>query len=137
MRKRMGKAAVSLVLAAAMAVWTPPAGGASLAASGGTASEGNLGGVSFSGTASEGNREGAVSGGTSMEGELPEEGAADGAPGKGTAAERGVPGGHLRVRRNRERHPGRAFRAMLWEMKGTSLEALQRGKEAGVRRPEM
>jgi len=93
MRKRMGKAAVSLVLAAAMAVWTPPAGGASLAASGGTASEGNLGGVSFSGTASEGNREGAVSGGTSMEGELPEEGAADGAPGKGTAAERGVPGG--------------------------------------------
>nr|WP_304968747.1 hypothetical protein [uncultured Acetatifactor sp.] len=73
MRKRMGKAAVSLVLAAAMAVWTPPAGGASLAASGGTASEGNLGGVSFSGTASEGNREGAVSGGTSMEGELPEE----------------------------------------------------------------
>ena len=138
MRKRMGKAAVSLVLAAAMAVWTPPAGGASLAASGGTASEGNLGGVSFSGTASEGNREGAVSGGTSMEGELPEEGAVDGAPGKGTAAERGVPGGgHLRVRRNRERHPGRAFRAMLWEMKGTSLEALQRGKEAGVRRPEM
>ncbi|MCI9650390.1 MAG: hypothetical protein HFH98_00645 [Lachnospiraceae bacterium] len=93
MRKRMGKAAVSLVLAAAMAVWTPPAGGASLAASGGTASEGNLGGVSFSGTASEGNREGAVSGGTSMEGELPEEGAVDGAPGKGTAAERGVPGG--------------------------------------------
>lgn len=95
MRKRMGKAAVSLVLAAAMAVWTPPAGGASLAASGGTASEGNLGGVSFSGTASEGNREGAVSGGTSMEGELPEEGAADGAPGKGTAAERGVPGGGI------------------------------------------
>ena len=121
MRKRMGKAAVSLVLAAAMAVWTPPAGGASLAAAGGTASDGNLGGVSFSGTASEGNREGAVSGGTStdgnlggvsfsgtasegnaggavsggtsMEGELPEEGAADGAPGKGTAAERGVPGG--------------------------------------------
>ena len=165
MKKRMRKAAVSLVLAAAMAVWTPPAGGASLAASGGTASEGNLGGVSFSGTASEGNREGAVSGGTSsdgnlggvsfsgtasdgnpggavsggtsMEGELPEEGAVDGAPGKGTAAERGVPGGHLRVRRNRERHPGRAFRAMLWEMKGTSLEALQRGKEAGVRRPEM
>lgn len=95
MRKRMGKAAVSLVLAAAMAVWTPPAGGASLAASGGTASEGNLGGVSFSGTASEGNREGAVSGGTSMEGELPEEGAVDGAPGKGTAAERGVPGGGI------------------------------------------
>ncbi len=93
MRKRMGKAAVSLVLAAAMAVWTPPAGGASLAASGGTASDGNLGGVSFSGTASEGNPGGAVSGGTSMEGELPEEGAADGAPGKGTAAERGVPGG--------------------------------------------
>ena len=93
MRKRMGKAAVSLVLAAAMAVWTPPAGGASLAASGGTASEGNLGGVSFSGTASEGNPGGAVSGGTSMEGELPEEGAVDGAPGKGTAAERGVPGG--------------------------------------------
>ena len=47
MRKRMGKAAVSLVLAAAMAVWTPPAGGASLAASGGTASEGNLGGRVF------------------------------------------------------------------------------------------
>ncbi len=93
MKKRMRKAAVSLVLAAAMAVWTPPAGGASLAASGGTASDGNLGGVSFSGTASEGNPGGAVSGGTSMEGELPEEGAADGAPGKGTAAERGVPGG--------------------------------------------
>ena len=93
MRKRMGKAAVSLVLAAAMAVWTPPAGGASLAASGGKALGGELGGVSFSGTASEGNREGAVSGGTSMEGELPEEGAVDGAPGKGTAAERGVPGG--------------------------------------------
>lgn len=93
MKKRMRKAAVSLVLAAVMAVWMPPAGGASLAASGGTASEGNLRGVSFSGTASEGNREGAVSGGTSMEGELPEEGAVDGAPGKGTAAERGVPGG--------------------------------------------
>lgn len=93
MRKRMGKAAVSLVLAAAMAVWMPPAGGASLAASGGTALDGNLGGVSFSGTASEGNAGGAVSGGTSMEGELPEEGAVDGAPGKGTAAERGVPGG--------------------------------------------
>lgn len=65
MKKRMRKAAVSLVLAAAMAVWMPPAGGASLAASGGTASDGNLRGVSFSGTSSEGNREGAVSGGTS------------------------------------------------------------------------
>ncbi len=47
------------------------------------------------------------------------------------------PGGYLRVRRNRKRHPGRAVRAMLWEMKGTSLETLWRGKAVRVRRPEM
>ena len=58
-------------------------------------------------------------------------------PGRARLRKGAFLGGHLRVRRNRERHPGRAFRAMLWEMKGTSLEALQRGKEAGVRRPEM
>ena len=77
MKKRMGKAAVSLVLAAAMAVWTPPAGGASLAA-GEAALEGNLGG--------------AASGGMASDGELPEE-AMGGAPGKSMPAERDVSGG--------------------------------------------
>ena len=86
MRKRMGKAAVSLVLAAAMAVWTPPAGGASLAASGGTASEGNLGGVSFSGTASEGNREGEGAGESPEKGEATDKAPAAGEDGPGEAS---------------------------------------------------